>query len=117
MKENFKIINLTKYLLDKFDKYLTNFPNKDIELKKDIYTTSYEMLKLLYECNSSNDLKLRVVLQDKLVSYVKFLDFMISRCYKKQIINQKRYLKFGEDLEYIYASLIKWKATTVKSIS
>ena len=74
MKENFKIINLTKDLLDKFDKYLTNFPNKDIELKKDIYTTSYEMLKLLYECNSSNDLKLRVVLKDKLVSYVKFCE-------------------------------------------
>lgn len=117
MKENFKIINLTKDLLDKFDKYLTNFPNKDIELKRNIYNSSYEMLKLLYECNSTIDLKLRVSLQDKIVSNIKFIDFMINRCYKNQIINQKRYIKFGEDLEYIYASLLKWKTTTIKSVS
>lgn len=117
MKENFKIINLTKDLIDKFDNYLTNFPNRDIELKKNLYNSAYEMLKLLFECNSTNDMKLRVNLQDRIVSNVKFLDFLICRCYKRQIINHKRYLKFGEDLEYIYASLIKWKAITIKAIS
>lgn len=31
MKDKFYIINLIKKLIQDFDKYLTNFPHKDIE--------------------------------------------------------------------------------------
>ena len=51
MKDKFYIINLIKKLIQDFDKYLTNFPHKDIELKKEIMNTSYEMLKITYEAN------------------------------------------------------------------
>ena len=36
MKDKFYIINLIKKLIQDFDKYLTNFPHKDIELKKEM---------------------------------------------------------------------------------
>ena len=52
--EKFIIINLIKELIDSFDKYLTNFPKSEIELKHFIYETCYEMLKLTYEANQIN---------------------------------------------------------------
>ncbi len=36
MKDKFYVIELVKKLTDNFDKYLTNFPHKEIELKKEI---------------------------------------------------------------------------------
>lgn len=109
MKENFRIINLVKEMIENFDKYLINFPHKDIELKRNLYETSYHLLKLLYECNSTTNLDLKTTLQDKIIADIKFIDFTICRSFKRQIINEKRYIKFGTSLGYIYASVLKWK--------
>ena len=53
MNDNFNITNLIKKLIIDFDKYLINFPNKDIELKREIFNTSYNMLKITYEANTT----------------------------------------------------------------
>lgn len=63
MKDKFYIINLIKKLIIDFDKYLINFPHKDIELKKEIMNTSYEMLKETYEANVTYNNEKRIDLQ------------------------------------------------------
>ena len=101
MKDKFYIINLIKKLIQDFDKYLTNFPHKDIELKKEIMNTSYEMLKITYEANITYNQEKRSDIQDKIISNIKYLDFLINNCYDKKIINSKKYLRFGENLDYL----------------
>ena len=112
MDDKFKIINLIKKLIDDFDKYLTNFPNKEIELKKEIYNTSYNMLKIVYEANTTYNINKKIDIQDKCISYIKYLDYLINRCYNKTIINSKKYLKFGDDLDYILRYINGWRKKT-----
>lgn len=112
MNDNFYIINLIKKLIIDFDKYLTNFPNKDIELKREIMNTSYHMLKITYEANTTYSKEKRIDIQEKIISNIKYIDFLINRCYEKTIINSKRYLKFGENLDYLHKYINGWIKTT-----
>lgn len=109
MKDKFYIINLIKKLIQDFDKYLTNFPHKDIELKKEIMNTSYEMLKITYEANITYNQEKRSDIQDKIISNIKYLDFLINNCYDKKIINSKKYLRFGENLDYLLKYINGWR--------
>ena len=45
---------------------------------------------------------------------VKYLDFLINLCYDKNIINGKKYIKFGERLEMIIRYIVAWKNATAK---
>ena len=99
MNDKFIIINLIKELINNFDKYLTNFPKSEIELKHAIYENSYNMLKITYEANTTYDVEKRKDLQDKIIASIKYLDYLVNRCYDKKIINSKKYLRFGECLE------------------
>ena len=110
--EKFIIINLIKELIDSFDKYLTNFPKSEIELKRYIYDTCYEMLKLTYEANTTFDNIKRVDFQDKIIADIKYLDYLINKCYDKKIINSKKYLRFGNLLEKILRYTISWQNKT-----
>lgn len=60
MNDNFKITNLIKKLIIDFDKYLINFPNKDIELKREIFSTSYNMLRITHEANTTYNKEKRI---------------------------------------------------------
>ncbi len=78
MKDKFYVTELIKKLIDSFDQYLTNFPHKEIEIKREIMSTSYQMLKIAYEGNTTFDLNKRVDIQDKIVSYIKYLDYLLK---------------------------------------
>ncbi len=112
MKDKFFIIELEKNLIKSFDQYLTNFPRKEIELKKEILSTAHEMLKETLEANTSFNTDKRLDLQDKLLAGIKYLDFLINRCYEKEIINSKKYLRFGNDLDYLFRYIMKWREKT-----
>lgn len=75
--------------------------------------TSYQMIKISYEANTTFNLEKRIDIQDKLISYIKYLDYLINVCYNKHIINSKRYLKFGESLDYLLRYVIKWRKSSV----
>lgn len=109
MKDKFYIINLVKKLINDFDKYLTNFPHVYIELKREIMNTSYDMLKIVYEANITYDKNKRIDIQDKVISYIKYLDFLINSCYEKKIINSKKYLRFGDNLDYLLKYINTWR--------
>lgn len=117
MKEDkFKIVKLIKELIINIDKNLVNFPKKDIEYKKEIRKCSYDLLLLAQEGNITTDMNRRMLLIEKSIAEVKQLDFLINLCCDKQIINAKKYYKFGESLDGIIRYLVAWLNATKSSI-
>ena len=112
-KEKFVVIDCIRELIVNIDKYLVNFPKRDIEIKQQISTISKEMLLLAYEANASENKEKRRDIQEKVISRLKYLDFLINLCYDKQIINGKRYLKFGESIDYILKYANGWRKSTI----
>ncbi len=112
--DKFKVANLIKDLAVYIDKSLNNFPKKEIELKHKIKETSYNLLLIVYEANSITDEKLKLELQEKSIALVKYLDFLVNLCYDKQIINGKKYIKFGEKLDIIIRYIVAWNNATKK---
>ena len=108
-KENFKVINFIRELIINIDKNLDNFPKKDIEIKNRIRNSTYDLLEMAYEANTSEDNKEKNKLLDKCIAKIKIIDFLLNLSYDKQIINNKRYLKFGEAIDEIIKYLIGWK--------
>lgn len=112
-KEKFVVINCIRELILNIDKYLINFPKRDIEIKQQISIISKEMLLLAYEANASENKEKRKDIQEKIIARLKYLDFLINLCYDKQIINGKRYLKFGESIDYILKYANGWRKSTI----
>ena len=111
-QEKFKVVNLIKDLIVYIDQSLLNFPKKEVELKHKIKETSYNLLLLSYEANNTSNVAKKVELQERCIAYIKYLDFMFNLCYDKQIINGKRYLKYGERLDMIIRYVAGWVNVT-----
>lgn len=114
--EKFKIIEMIKDLITAIDKYLVNFPNKEIELKRKIKECAYDLLYITYEANITIDENKRRDLQEKGVAHIKLLDFLVNQCYDKEIINAKRYFRFGESLDNIVRYYAGWINSYKKEI-
>lgn len=108
-QEKFIVINLVKDLIVKIDQYFVNFPKKDIELKRSIKETSNSILLDVYIANTTTNEDRRKEIQETIIAKIKYLDFLVNFIYDKKIINSKKYLKFGEDLEYILKYVNGWK--------
>ena len=50
-EEKFKILQFIREFIVRVENELENFPKKDIEIKKRIKDTSYELLELVYRAN------------------------------------------------------------------
>lgn len=107
--EKFKAINLIRELIIRIDNSLDNFPKKDIEIKSRIRNLTYDLLELIYEANTISGIEEKIPLIDKSVAKIKVIDFLINLSYDKEIINNKRYLKFGEAMDEILKYLLGWK--------
>lgn len=114
-KETFKIVALIKNFILVKDKNLTNFPKREIELKQEINKCSYSLLLFVQEGNITSDMKKRIDLIESSIAMVRQLDFLLSQCYDRQIINAKRYYKFGESLDTIIRYLVVWLNATKQS--
>lgn len=115
-EEKFKVINLIKELIVYVDEKLINVPKKDIEIKNRIRNISYDLLLDTYRANSTTDFIYRIKLQENIIAYIKFLDFMFNLCYEKEIINAKKYTKFGERLDMIVRYIVGWKNVTTEEM-
>ncbi len=111
-EEKFKIIQYIRELIINIDSNLDNFPKKDIELKNRIRNISYDLLEIAYEANTIQNKEEKRRLLEKLISKLKLTDFLLNTCYDKKIINNKRYLKFGEKIDDISKFTVGW----IKSI-
>lgn len=105
-EEKFKVIQFIRELILYLDQYLTNFPRKDIEIKNRIRNLSYDILEEAYLANIAEEKEEHI---NHIIAKVKVIDFLLNLCYDKQIINLKRYVKFGEKLDDIVKYAIGWK--------
>lgn len=108
-EEKFKVINFIRKLVLNLDSLLDNFPKKDIEIKNRLRNNSYDLLELVYQANMTVNKKKREEILDLTLAKVKIIDFLVNLCYDKQIINSKKYVKFGDSLEDINKYLTGWK--------
>lgn len=113
-EEKFKVIEFIRELLITIDNNLDNFPKKDIELKNRIRNSSYDLLEIAYEANSTTNIENKKNLLEKSIAKIKIIDFLLNLCYDKQIINQKRYFKFGEKMDDIIKYINGWYKTIDK---
>lgn len=108
-QEKFKALSLIRELIVRVDNHLDNFPKKDIEIKNKVRNTTYELLELVYEANTTSNNEYKIYLIDKSTAKIKVIDFLINLSYDKEIINHKRYIKFGEAMDEILKYLVGWK--------
>ena len=106
--EKFKVIQFIRELLILIDKYMDNFPKKDIELKNRIRMNSYDLLEIIYEANSSQNVEYKKELLNKCLAKIKILDFLLNLSYDKEIISEKKYYKFGNKIDDITKYIIGW---------
>lgn len=67
------------------------------------------MLYNAYRGNVTEEKAIKIEVADNLVTQIKMLDFLINLCLDKQIINTKKYVKFGESLDLIARYVVSWK--------
>ena len=106
--EKFKVIQFIRELLILIDKQMDNYPNKDIELKNRIRTNSYDLLEIAYEANSIQEVEVKKKLLNKALAKIKVIDFLLNLSFDKQIINQKKYYKFGNKIDDVTKYIIGW---------
>lgn len=114
--EKFRIVELVKNMIADIDKFIVNFPNKELELKRRLKDTGYEILLVTYEANVTIDLNKKLNLIERAVALIKLLDFLINQCYDRQIINSKKYFRFGESLDNIIKYYAGWMNSTKAEI-
>lgn len=110
--QKFKIITLIKDLITTIDNNLVNFPKKEIELKQEIKKRGYDLLFSVNEANITSNMNKRKDLIERAIALIKQLDFLINICADKQIINYKKYYKFGEKMNLIIRYLVAWLNAT-----
>lgn len=110
-QEKFKIIQFIREFIIYIDNHLDNFPKKDIELKNKIRNKSYELLELAYKANVTSNQEYKKSLLEEIIANIKVIDFLLNLCYEKEIINGKRYVKFGEKMDDILKYTLGWIKT------
>lgn len=106
--EKFKIIEFIRQLIIAIDKEMENFPKKDNELKSRIRSNSYDILELIYEANSSQNVELKISLIQKILAKVKVIDFLLNLSYDREIIASKKYLKLANRIDDITKYATGW---------
>ena len=95
------------------DKYMDNFPKKEIELKNRIRMNSYDILEIAYEANSLEDINHKKELLHKILAKIKIVDFLLNLSYDKQIIPEKKYYKFANKMD----DIVKYTTGWIKSLN
>jgi len=113
--EKFKVIEFIRQLIIAVDKELINFPKKENELKNRIRSNSYDILELIYEANSTENIDKKVDLLQKILAKVKVIDFLLNLSFDREIITSKKYLKLANRIDDITKFTTGWLNTIVKN--
>ena len=113
--EKFKVIEFIRQLIIAVDKELINFPKKENELKIRLRSNSYDILELIYEANSTENIDKKVDLLQKILAKVKVIDFLLNLSFDREIITSKKYLKLANRIDDITKFTTGWLNTIVKN--
>ena len=84
----------------------TNMLLIQADAKKDLEEVCFQTVNL--NENKEEDLT-KISIINKCIAKAKVIDFLVNLSYEKQIINHKRYIKFGESIDEIVKYLVGWK--------
>ena len=107
MQEKLNLAESIKKTILYLDKVVENFPRSEYVLKNNIRKTSFKILELVYYANTLKTNE-RMLLQKKIVSKLKMLDFYFKISFKKKYINYKKYIKIGNFLLNITKQIYGW---------
>lgn len=100
-EEKFKVLQFIREFIVRVENELENFPKKDLEIKRRIKDSSYELLELVYQANMLEEVKDKKYLLVKAIAKVKMIDFLINLSYDRELLPQKKYIKLSEKLDDI----------------
>lgn len=100
-EEKFKVLQFIREFIVRVENELENFPKKDLEIKRRIKDSSYELLELVYQANMLEEVKDKKYLLVKAITKVKMIDFLINLSYDRELLPQKKYIKLSEKLDDI----------------
>ena len=112
--EKFKVINFIRELLIMIDKEMDNFPKKDIELKNRIRNNSFDILEIVYEANSVQDIEKKKELLLIIFAKIKVIDFLLNLYSDKKLITIKKYYKFANKVDDILKYLTGWMNSIIE---
>ncbi len=100
-EEKFKVLQFIREFIIRVEDELENFPKKDIEIKRRIKDSSYDLLELVYRANMMDNITEKKYLLMRAIAKVKMVDFLINLSYDRGLLPQKRYIKLSEKLDDI----------------
>ena len=112
MQEKLNLAESIKKTILYLDKVVENFPRSEHTLKNNIRKTSFDILELVYYSNALN-VNERILMQKKIVSKLKMLDFYFKISLNKKYINYKKYNKIGNFLLNITSFFFSHKLIVV----
>lgn len=112
-KEKFQVIEYIRILILRVDKYLSNFPKSELEIKNKLRNNTFDLLELSYEANETESKDKKIELISRLIAKVKTIDFLLNLSYDKKLITSKKYLKLGELLDAITKRATGWKKAMI----
>ncbi len=105
---DFKILNVYKTFLNRFDNSLENVPRRDYYYKDKCKQISNELLMLLFECSYEKDNNNIDYYFKKIKSCIAYLDFMLDRLFCRKYISDKSLYLLGEELVQINKMITGW---------
>lgn len=96
--EKFKVVDFIRMFIKSLNKYLKEFPNSEREIKWRIKNTSYEMLELAYQANSSDVINEKISIMNKVLAKAKLIDFLLDMATEEGYITVKKYTKMADRL-------------------
>ncbi|MBQ9267059.1 MAG: four helix bundle protein [Clostridia bacterium] len=112
-EEKFKVIQFIRKLILEVDKELENFPKKDLEIKNRLRTSSYDLLELAYEANSTKNLEFKQELLTRMIAKIKIMDFLLNLSYDKNLLTERKYLKLAKIIDDIAKYTNGWQKNIV----
>ena len=91
MRNTLIIIDKLELLDNYLNKIYLNFPKKDIILKEELNNIIKEIYLNIYLIVYNYKIDISI----KIISLIKYLNYLIDTIYQKKIINNKKYLYIG----------------------
>ncbi len=106
--DRFLISKYMKEFINGIDKIIINIPNKDRVIKDKLYTTSYNILYLIYKANYSNNKGIKYNICLDIIANINMLDYYFERCYINRYLSKKQVLSRIEKLNIITKMVYGW---------
>lgn len=107
-EDRFLISKYMKEFINNIDKIIINIPNKERVIKDKMYTTSYNILYLIYKANYTCNKSIRYNICLDILANINMLDYYLERCYTNRYLSKKQVLSRIDKLTIITKMIYGW---------